>query len=248
MSDAAPVLALRGIRRRFVQGAAVLDVLQGIDLILPPGTIAALVGPSGTGKSTLLHIAGLLERPSAGEVTIDGRACNGMGDAERTRLRRERIGFVYQFHHLLADFTALENVLMPQLIAGRPRGEARERAAAVLARLGLGARLGHRPGRLSGGEQQRVAIARALVNGPGLVLADEPTGNLDPHTADEVFAMLLEIVRDTGTAALIATHNPELAARMDVTYRLTEGRLAGEPPLAVETPVRARAPAGHPSA
>jgi lipoprotein-releasing system ATP-binding protein len=229
MSRPAPVLRLEGIRRRFVQGAAVLDVLQGIDLVLPRGTIAALVGPSGTGKSTLLHIAGLLERPTGGEVAIDGRACNGLGDAERTRLRRERIGFVYQFHHLLPDFTALENVLMPQLIAGRGRREARARAEALLARLGLAGRLDHRPAKLSGGEQQRVAIARALANGPGLVLADEPTGNLDPHTADEVFAVLLELVRDTGTAALIATHNPELAARMDVTYRLTEGRLAPLP-------------------
>jgi lipoprotein-releasing system ATP-binding protein len=229
MSRPSAILTLKGIRRRFVQGAAVLDVLQGIDLMLPAGTIAALVGPSGTGKSTLLHIAGLLERPTAGEVAIDGRACNGLSDAERTRLRRERIGFVYQFHHLLPDFTALENVLMPQLIAGRGRREARATAEKLLARLGLAARLDHRPAKLSGGEQQRVAIARALVNGPGLVLADEPTGNLDPHTADEVFAVLLQLVRDTGTAALIATHNPELAARMDVTYRLTEGRLAPLP-------------------
>jgi lipoprotein-releasing system ATP-binding protein len=231
MSRPAPVLALQGIRRRFVQGAAILDVLQGIDLAVAPGTIAALVGPSGTGKSTLLHVAGLLERPSAGEVAIDGRPCGGLGDAERTRLRRERIGFVYQFHHLLPDFTALENVAMAQLIAGRGRRQAREHAAALLERLGLAARLDHRPARLSGGEQQRVAIARALANSPGLVLADEPTGNLDPHTAEEVFAVLLEIVRDSGTAALVATHNPELAARMDLTYRLAEGRLA-ELPLA----------------
>jgi lipoprotein-releasing system ATP-binding protein len=226
MSEAAPVLALQGIRRRFVQGQAVLDVLQGIDLVLPRGTIAALVGPSGTGKSTLLHISGLLERPSAGEVMIEGRSCNALGDAERTRLRRERIGFVYQFHHLLPDFTALENVAMPRLIAGRPTREAEEQAAALLGRLGLAARLDHRPARLSGGEQQRVAIARALANRPGLILADEPTGNLDPKTAEEVFAILLAVVRDTGTAALIATHNPELAGRMDATFRLTEGRVA----------------------
>ena len=226
MSESAPVLALQGIRRRFVQGQAVLDVLQGIDLVLPRGTIAALVGPSGTGKSTLLHISGLLERPSAGEVMIEGRSCNSLGDAERTRLRRERIGFVYQFHHLLPDFTALENVAMPRLIAGRPTREAEEQAAALLGRLGLAARLDHRPARLSGGEQQRVAIARALANRPGLILADEPTGNLDPKTAEEVFAILLAVVRDTGTAALIATHNPELAGRMDATFRLTEGRVA----------------------
>jgi lipoprotein-releasing system ATP-binding protein len=229
MNEAAPVLALQGIRRRFVQGQAVLDVLQGIDLVMARGTIAALVGPSGTGKSTLLHIAGLLERPNAGEVAIEGRTCNGLGDAERTRLRRERIGFVYQFHHLLPDFTALENVAMPQLIAGRTRREAQSAATALLGRLGLAARLDHRPARLSGGEQQRVAIARALVNRPGLILADEPTGNLDPHTAEEVFAVLLEVVRDTGTAALIATHNPELAARMDAIFGLTEGRVARLP-------------------
>jgi lipoprotein-releasing system ATP-binding protein len=232
MSSVTAVLALQGIRRRFVQGQAVLDVLQGIDLSLRPGTIAALVGPSGTGKSTLLHIAGLLERPSAGEVMIDGRACGGLGDAERTRLRRERIGFIYQFHHLLPDFTALENVAMPQLIAGRRQREAQARARTLLERLGLGARLDHRPARLSGGEQQRVAIGRALANAPGLILADEPTGNLDPHTAEEVFALLLEVVRDTGTAALIATHNSELAARMDMTNRLMGGQLAQLPRVA----------------
>jgi lipoprotein-releasing system ATP-binding protein len=225
MSDTAPVLRLEGVRRVFAQGSAKLSVLQGIDLPLMPGTIAALVGPSGTGKSTLLHIAGLLERPSAGEVVIDGRACGALGDSERTRLRRERIGFVYQFHHLLPDFTALENVAMPSLIAGSSRREAKQRAQALLARLGLEARVTHRPARLSGGEQQRVAIARALANGPRLLLADEPTGNLDPHTADEVFSMLLEVVRATGTAALIATHNTDLAARMDESYLLTEGRL-----------------------
>jgi lipoprotein-releasing system ATP-binding protein len=225
MNERAPVLALTGIRRRFVQGQATLDVLQGIDLSLAPGAIAALVGPSGTGKSTLLHIAGLLERPSAGEVAIDGRPCNGLGDADRTRLRRERIGFVYQFHHLLPDFSALENVAMPQLIAGRSRKEADGRASDLLRRLGLSQRLSHRPARLSGGEQQRVAIARALANRPALILADEPTGNLDPHTAEDVFAVLLEVVRDTGTAALVATHNPDLAARMDATFRLTQGRI-----------------------
>jgi lipoprotein-releasing system ATP-binding protein len=229
MSSAVPVLALSGIRRRFQQGQAVLDVLQGIELSLPAGTTAALVGPSGTGKSTLLHIAGLLERPTAGEVAIDGRPCNGLGDAERTRLRRERVGFVYQFHHLLSDFTALENVAMPQLIAGRSRREAEGRATSLLERLGLAQRLTHRPARLSGGEQQRVASARALANRPGLVLADEPTGNLDPRTAEDVFALLIEIVRDTGTAALIATHNPDLAARLDVTFRLAGGQLARLP-------------------
>jgi lipoprotein-releasing system ATP-binding protein len=224
----APVLRLEGVRRVFAQGAAELEVLRGVDLRLMPGTIAALVGPSGAGKSTLLHVAGLLERPSAGEVAIEGRACGGLGDGERTRLRRERIGFVYQFHHLLPDFTALENVAMPRLIAGRGRREARAAAERLLGSLGLAGRASHRPGRLSGGEQQRVAIARALANGPALLLADEPTGNLDPHTAGEVFNLLLEVVRATGTAALIATHNLELAARMDESYRLAEGRLIRE--------------------
>ncbi len=222
------VLRLEGVRRVFAQGGAKLEVLQGVDLTLMPGTIAALVGPSGTGKSTLLQIAGLLERPSAGEVTIEGRSCGGLGDGERTRLRRERIGFVYQSHHLLPDFTALENAAMPQLIAGRSRREATAAAGRLLADHGLAGRASHRPARLSGGEQQRVAIARALVNGPALILADEPTGNLDPHTANEVFNILLEVVRATGTAALIATHNLELAGRMDESYRLTDGRLARE--------------------
>ncbi|MDF1587088.1 ABC transporter ATP-binding protein [Marinimicrococcus flavescens] len=223
MSD--PLLRLSGVRRRFRQGMSELEILQGVDLELGAGTIAALVGPSGSGKSTLLHIAGLLERPSAGEVTIEGRSCGPLGDRERTRLRREQIGFVYQFHNLLPDFTALENVMMPQLVAGRGRGEARRRAGELLGRMGLAERVGHRPGRLSGGEQQRVAIARALANEPRLILADEPTGNLDPHTADTVFAELLGVARASGTAMLIATHNPELAARMDATWRLSDGRL-----------------------
>ena len=228
---AAPVLALQGIRRRFVQGQAVLDVLQGIDLVLPPRHASrpwsARPAPASrrccTSPACSSGPAPARSRSRAGPATA-------LGDAERTRLRRERIGFVYQFHHLLPDFTALENVAMPQLIAGRAEREADgARRRALLGRLGLAARLDHRPARLSGGEQQRVAIARALANRPGLILADEPTGNLDPHTAEEVFAILLEVVRDTGTAALIATHNPELAARMDATFRLTEGRVARLP-------------------
>ncbi len=182
-----PVLRLEAIRRAFRQGGDRLDVLRGIDLELEPRSLVALVGPSGSGKSTLLHIAGLLERPSEGDVIMEGKSCRRLPDRERTRLRRERIGFVYQFHHLLPDFTAQENVMMPQLLAGRPRAEARRRADELLAATGLADRASHRPGRLSGGEQQRVAIARALANRPVLVLADEPTGNLDPHTADGVF-------------------------------------------------------------
>ena len=220
-----PVLRLDGIRRVYRQGEAQLEVLKGADFVLPPGRMTALVGPSGAGKSTLLHICGLLEHPTAGEVLIDGRPTGRMGDGERTRLRRERIGFVYQFHHLLPDFSAAENVVLPQLVAGRSIGTARSRAGELLGRLGLAERLAHRPGKLSGGEQQRVAIARALANAPKLVLADEPTGNLDPATAERVFDELLAVVRDTGTAALIATHNPDLAARMDEVWRLAEGRL-----------------------
>ncbi len=220
-----PLLRLQGIRRVFRQGGAELEVLKGADFALPAGRIVALVGPSGAGKSTLLHICGLLEHATAGEVLLDGRPTGRLGDSERTRLRRELIGFVYQFHHLLPDFTAEENVALPQLVAGRGRRAARSRATELLDRLGLASRLTHRPGRLSGGEQQRVAIARALANAPRLVLADEPTGNLDPATAERVFDELLAVVRGSGTAALIATHNPELAARMDEVWQLADGRL-----------------------
>ncbi len=213
MSDA--VLSLAGVTRRFVQGGATLDVLTGADLTVRAGEIVALVGPSGSGKSTLLQLAGLLERPDDGEIAIGGRACGKLGDAERTRLRREALGFVYQQHHLLPEFSAIENVIVPQMIAGVPRADAKARARELLGRMGLGERLDHRPGQLSGGEQQRVAICRALANRPKLLLADEPTGNLDPATSDAVFAELLALVRDEGLAALIATHNPELAGRMD---------------------------------
>ncbi|MCS6877372.1 MAG: ABC transporter ATP-binding protein [Geminicoccaceae bacterium] len=229
MTASAPVLRLVGIRRSFLQGTVTLEVLKGVDLELEAGTLAALVGPSGSGKSTLLHIAGLLERPSAGEVVIEGRAAGDLSDAERTRLRRARIGFVYQFHNLLADFSALENVVLPQLLAGVGWRAAEARARALLARLGLAERLHHRPGRLSGGEQQRVAIARALANRPALLLADEPTGNLDPHTAEEVFALLLEVVREAGAAVLIVTHDAELARRTDRIWRLVEGRVEPVP-------------------
>jgi lipoprotein-releasing system ATP-binding protein len=200
-------------------------VLRGAELALQAGEIVALVAPSGTGKSTLLHLAGLLERPDAGEVHVGGRAAGTLSDADRTAIRRTTIGFVYQFHHLLPEFTAEENVVLPQLAAGTRRGAARERARALLASFGLAGREHHRPGRLSGGEQQRVAIARALANAPRILLADEPTGNLDVGTAGLVFEELLAAVRGQGLAALIATHNPDLAARMDRVVTLRDGRV-----------------------
>jgi len=223
MNEAA--LRLEGIHRRFRQGDAALEVLRGASLELEPGRVIALVGPSGSGKSTLLQIAGLLEHADAGEVHITGRACGRLSDKERTRIRREALGFVYQFHHLLPEFSALENVMLPQMLAGAGRGAARERAAALLGSLGLGERLGHRPARLSGGEQQRVAIARALTNRPAVLLADEPTGNLDEATADAVFRELVDAIRTTRAAALIATHNLELARRADLVLRLHNGRV-----------------------
>ena len=218
-------LQLKGIRRVYEQGRVGLEVLKGADLVLHPGEAVALVGPSGAGKSTLLHISGLLERPSAGFVFISGADCTALGDGERTAIRRREIGFVYQQHRLLPEFSALENVVMPQRIAGLGKGEAFERAGALLDMMGLSARASHRPAELSGGEQQRVAIARAVANAPRLLLADEPTGNLDPRTAERVFTGLMEIVRKSGLAALIATHNHELAERMDRTVSLTGGLL-----------------------
>ena len=218
-----PALRLSKVERRYPQGDSSLDVLRGADLAIWPGEIVALVAPSGTGKSTLLHVAGLLEKPDGGEVLVGARATAAMNDGERTRLRREELGFVYQFHHLLPEFSALENVVIPQLIRGLPKEEARDRATQLLSFLGLGKRLDHRPGELSGGEQQRVAIARAVANAPRLLLADEPTGNLDPHTADRVFQTLVAIVRASRLAALIATHNLELAARMDRRVTIREG-------------------------
>jgi len=218
-------LLLSGVKRRFHQGRIVLEVLKGADLSVAGGEIVALVGPSGAGKSTLLHIAGLLERPDEGRVSLNGRDSGGLSEDERTRLRREHLGFVYQYHHLLPEFSALENVVLPQMIAGVPRREAAKRAATLLDGLGLTPRLDHRPAQLSGGEQQRVAIARALANRPKVLLADEPTGNLDPATAGLVFDELLRLVRETGVAALIATHNPDLARRMDRAVTLEDGLL-----------------------
>jgi lipoprotein-releasing system ATP-binding protein len=220
-----PALELRGVRKVFRQGGVELVVLDRIDLALAGGEVAALVGPSGAGKSTLLHVAGLLERPDAGAVVINGRDCGGLGDDARTLLRRRALGFVYQFHHLLPEFSALENVMLPQMIAGVARPAARRKAEALLRQVGLGERLAHRPARLSGGEQQRVAIVRALANDPEILLADEPTGNLDHATAESVIATLLDVVRGSGLAALIATHNLDLARRLDRIVRLEDGRL-----------------------
>jgi lipoprotein-releasing system ATP-binding protein len=218
-------LELRGVVRAFRSGDATLRVLRGADLMLRAGEIVALVAPSGTGKSTLLHLAGLLEKPDGGQVFVLGREAGSLSDAQRTEMRRDSIGFVYQFHHLLGEFTALENIVLPQMIAGRPRKQAERRAMALLEAFGLAPRARHLPGRLSGGEQQRVAIARALANAPKVLLADEPTGNLDVGTAAVVFDELLDSVRNHGAAALIATHNPDLAARMDRTVTLREGKV-----------------------
>ena len=224
MSDTVP-LRLDRVERRFRTEAGELAVLRGADLALAAGEIVALVAPSGTGKSTLLHLAGLLERPDGGEVFVEGRAAGTLADAARTAIRRDTIGFVYQFHHLLPEFSALENVAMPQMIAGVARGVAEAQAKALLGSFGLAGREHHRPGKLSGGEQQRVAIARALANRPRVLLADEPTGNLDVGTADRVFGELLRAVREQGVAALIATHNPDLAARMDRVVTLRDGQV-----------------------
>ena len=220
-----PTLRLEGLTRGFSQGREQLHVLNGASLSLDKGEIVALVGPSGAGKSTLLHIAGLLEFPDKGEVFLAGQACGRLSDERRTLLRRRDIGFVYQYHHLLPEFSALENVVLPQMIAGISRTRATGRAKELLGKLNLAGREEHRPGQLSGGEQQRVAICRALANQPTLLLADEPTGNLDPHTAEIVFDQLIGLVRDQGLAALIATHNPELARRMDRVVTVQDGQL-----------------------
>jgi lipoprotein-releasing system ATP-binding protein len=225
MTAPAPAIVLDRIVRRFEQAGSTLEVLRGASLTVNAGECVALVGPSGSGKSTLLHIAGLLERQSDGEVILGGKPCSGMGDGERTAMRRRYLGFVYQFHYLLPEFSALENVMIPMMVAGTARGDARAKARALLARVGLAARETHRPARLSGGEQQRVAIVRAIANQPHVLLADEPTGNLDPQTADAVFHELLTLVRTTGLAALIATHNPDIAQRMDRVVILRGGVL-----------------------
>ena len=223
--DVNPVLVLDEVERTYRQGEETLNILRGAELAIWPGQSVALVAPSGAGKSTLLHIAGLLEHPDHGEVYIDGRATAILPDSERTRIRRNEIGFVYQSHRLLPEFTALENVVLPQMIRGLARAECEKRAAELLGYLGLRGRLKHRPAELSGGEQQRVAIARAVANAPRILLADEPTGNLDVHTADHVFNALYQLVRASGLATIIATHNMELAGRMDRRVTLQEGRV-----------------------
>jgi len=219
------VLVVRGLRRSFVQAGVTIDVLRGVDLAVGAGEIVALLGPSGSGKSTLLQAVGLLEGGFEGSIRIAGAEAADLDDGERTRVRRDTLGFVYQFHHLLPDFSAAENVIIPQLVRGATAAEARTRAESLLGALGLAERLTHRPSKLSGGEQQRVAVARALANRPALVLADEPTGNLDEATADIVFAEFLNLVRGEGSAALVATHNERIAAKMDRVLRLHEGVL-----------------------
>jgi lipoprotein-releasing system ATP-binding protein len=223
--NATPVLFLRGIGRHYRQGAVMLEILRGAELAVWPGQSVALVAPSGAGKSTLLHVAGLLEYPDAGEVYIDQVATSTLSDSQRTRLRRTEIGFVYQFHHLLPEFSAIENVVLPQMIRGLSRREASNRANELLSYLGLKERLTHRPAQLSGGEQQRVAIARAVANAPRILLADEPTGNLDPHTAERVFSALTQLVQASGLAMIVATHNMDIAGRMDRRVSLKDGQV-----------------------
>ncbi len=232
MTDTA-VLRLEGVTRAFKQGTREITVLQGASAELRKGQAVALVGPSGAGKSTLLHIAGLLESPSAGKVIINGRDCAKLSEADRTRLRRQEIGFIYQFHQLLPEFSALENVVLPQMILGRRRRDAEVRARELLGSLGLAERVDHRPAELSGGEQQRTAICRGLANAPKLLLADEPTGNLDPHTSEYVFQELLALIRHHGVAALIATHNMDLARRMDRVLKMQDGQLIEVMPAAM---------------
>ena len=225
MNDRPVVLSLRGIHRSYKSGDKSLHVLNGVDLDVHAGEIVGLIGPSGSGKSSLLHAAGLLEKPDHGKVIVAGADCTAMPDAQRTRVRLNAIGFVYQFHHLLPEFSAEDNVALPLRIAGQSVEAARERARTLLGRLGLAERTHHQPAQLSGGEQQRVAIARGLANRPALVLADEPTGNLDPHTSHEVFENLRELSRAEGVAALVATHNLELASHMDRVFALKDGHL-----------------------
>jgi lipoprotein-releasing system ATP-binding protein len=229
MMAAEPVLELKAVERYYVQGPKKLTILNGAEFSLKRGEMVALVAPSGTGKSTMLHAAGLLERPNGGDVFVNSRACGRLSDDARTAIRRNEIGFVYQFHHLLPEFSAIENIMMPQIIRGLGRVEARERAGQLLDYMKIGKRAEHRPSELSGGEQQRVAIARAVANAPLILLADEPTGNLDPATASYVYEALEALVRQSGLSALFATHNHELAARMDRRVTLAEGKVVPLP-------------------
>jgi lipoprotein-releasing system ATP-binding protein len=225
MNDKDPAIFLQAVERRYHQGETTLVILNHADFAVWAGQSVALIGPSGAGKSTLLHVAGLLEHPDAGEVYVEGIPTSTLSDAERTRIRRNEIGFVYQFHHLLGEFSALENVVLPQMIRGLSRGEAKRRATELLSYLGLKDRLNHRPAELSGGEQQRVAIARAVANAPRILLADEPTGNLDQRTSEHVFGTLAQLVRASGLAAIVATHNMDLAQRMDRRVTLRDGQV-----------------------
>jgi lipoprotein-releasing system ATP-binding protein len=225
MNDKEPAVFLQAVERRYHQGETTLEILNQADFAVWAGQSVALIGPSGAGKSTLLHVAGLLEHPDGGEVFIEGVPTSTLSDAERTRIRRNEIGFVYQFHHLLGEFSALENVELPQMIRGLSRSEAKRRATELLSYLGLKDRLNHRPAELSGGEQQRVAIARAVANAPRILLADEPTGNLDPRTSEHVFGTLAQLVRASGLAAIVATHNMDLARRMDRRVTLRDGQV-----------------------
>jgi lipoprotein-releasing system ATP-binding protein len=234
-----PVLAIRGLRRTYVTGDRTLEVLKGADLEVYPGELVGLIGPSGSGKSSLLHAAGLLEHPTAGAIVIDGKDYSELSDRARTRVRLKEIGFVYQFHHLLPELSALDNVALPLMIAGRPRREAEARAKSLLSDLGLAERLTHQPARLSGGEQQRVAVARALANSPRLLLCDEPTGNLDPTTSRTVFQALHDLARQRGIAALVATHNLELTGSMDRVLALKDGRIEAREPGALAEAVAA---------
>lgn len=220
-----PVLELRNIVRTYSSGAGDLPVLVGANLVLKAGELVGLIGPSGSGKSTLLHAAGLLEKPNSGDVILEGKNCTGLSDRELTGMRRNKLGFIYQFHHLLPEFSAEDNIAMPLMIAGKARKRAREKAQSLLAEMGLDDRGHHQPGQLSGGEQQRVAIARALANDPRLVIADEPTGNLDPATTERVFGTLINMVRDEGAAVLVATHNMSLIQHMDRVVTLKDGKL-----------------------
>jgi len=225
MNEKEPAVVLQAVDRRYHQGETTLEILTQADFAVWAGQSVALIGPSGAGKSTLLHVAGLLEHPDGGEVLIEGIPTTTLSDAERTRIRRNEIGFVYQFHHLLGEFSALENVVLPQMIRGLSRNEAKRRASELLSYLGLKDRLNHRPAELSGGEQQRVAIARAVANAPRILLADEPTGNLDPRTSEHVFGTLAQLVRASGLAAIVATHNMDLARRMDRRVTLRDGQV-----------------------